>query len=489
VGSEAAPKLVADFASGTQKVLALLSWKCVPAGTTLAVDVYQNGNPVLQAQEHVVRQASRTDPDVEVPMVGHVFPLEWSDGAWPNGTYLATVSFDGTVDEYAGFSVGGGNGQLTWKGETDLGAIPYKAASDVLVVTNTAVLRNRLGSQTDSVLAAARRIGVLFDLAKFQVQAGDPDAAAAAIKPYLKGYGYVLILGNDDVVPYFQLKNPLSDEQVYDGVVDVPSDDPYTDLDQDAYGLPDLPTARLPSSDDAELLLTQLGDLTTPDGGAFVLLNEQREREGQAVIDAIHAGGRNVDYDYSPPLTPSQFNDRSGHDRYLYALIHGSARKTDTWWANVQSWTGPDGVGAAEEWFVDESAQEPAITLTGNPGNLGLVQVGACYGAYTLPVKGQAKTAENSLALLYLKSGARAFIADTHLSYSAQQVGGIPLGRTGFEVAFWQAINAGKAPIDAFFEAKQRIAAAAETFRKQEYVYDWLLNMKTIHYMVYLGRP
>ena len=55
-----------------------------------------------------------------------------------------------------------------------------------------------------------------------------------------------------------------------------------------------------------------------------------------------------------------------------------------------------------------------------NPTSRGVVQIGACYGAWTLdtiqePVH---KTADNNLALHYLKGGSRAYIADTHLSYS-----------------------------------------------------------------------
>ena len=75
-----------------------------------------------------------------------------------------------------------------------------------------------------------------------------------------------------------------------------------------------------------------------------------------------------------------------------------------------------------------------AVSIENNPGNRGLVNIGACYGAWTLdtiqePVH---KTAENNLALHYLKSGARAFVADTHLSYTVlQDADEIPRGGRG----------------------------------------------------------
>jgi hypothetical protein len=486
-----APALSDDFPTGTRQILGLLSWACVPEGTALSVQVFRDKELVLTAPEHTVRVASRTDATAEVPLVGHVFTLGWNDpSGWPDGDYLVTVAFGGTVDEYASFSVGRTAG-LTWPGADDTGPIPYKAASDVLILTNTAVLRENLGTaDTERVVQAAKRVGVVFDLADRGVVRGDARAAADAIRPELSRYRYLLILGNDDAVPFFQLPNPIADEKVYDGIVDVASDDPYTDLDADTYGVPDLPTARIPSSDDVDLLLRQLGDQTLPDGHGFVLLNQQRQREGQAIIDAINAGGRKVDVRYAPPVGPTEFNLQSGSNRYVYALIHGSGRKTDTWWANVQLWTSPQGPPDDQEWIVDGTFQDAAIELADNPGSAGLVQVGACYGAYTIPVGGVAKTAENSLALMYLKSGARAFIADTHLSYSAQQLDdGILRGRTGFEVAFWEAMNKGNAPIDAFFEAKQRIAqATAALYAKGEVSYGQV-DEKTIHYMVYLGRP
>ncbi len=69
-----------------------------------------------------------------------------------------------------------------------------------------------------------------------------------------KPYKYLLILGNDDAVPYFRVENPLADSEAA-ALADwelphdwVATDNFYTDLDADHYGVPDLPIARIPSS-------------------------------------------------------------------------------------------------------------------------------------------------------------------------------------------------------------------------------------------------
>jgi hypothetical protein len=121
-----------------------------------------------------------------------------------------------------------------------------------------------------------------------------------------------------------------------------------------------------------------------------------------------------------------------------------------------------------------------------------VVQVGACYGAWTLDTVQEPvhKTAANNLALHYLKGGTRAYIADTHLSYSTVMgPGDTPRGRTGFEFLFWQGIGKGMAPIDAFQAAKVGIAKAIDTLVAAGEIDAAKTNLKTLHYMVYLGRP
>jgi hypothetical protein len=274
----------------------------------------------------------------------------------------------------------------------------------------------------------------------------------------------------------------------------VATDNLYTDLDADPYGIPDLPIARIPSSDDADLLLTQLGEIVPPDGGAFALVNQERKSQAGIVLGEI-ADSVQVRLQYAPPVDAQSFanNADAENARYLYVLLHGIGVLTNAWSANTVTWQ-PSSTDDPlnNEWILSESYQQDAVTAETDPTSRGIVQIGACYGAWTMDTKQEPvhKTAANNLALHYLKGGSRAYIADTHLSYSTLMgPADAPRGRTGFELLFWRAIGQGMAPIDAFQAAKVGIAQAIDVLVKDGDIDSAKVNLKTLHYMVYLGRP
>ena len=481
------------FPVGTQQILALVAWNDADPGTELRLRLFQDDRFVVE-QVHVVRQRDNA---------GFAVPLVAPDG-FPSGLYTAEITWNGVPDELATFTVGDvpGPGVLIGGGEGS-GPMPYAPAEAVLVVSRVAALRAKLGDATTPVLAAAARIGEFHDLEADGVGRSTPESAALEVQRLLRtaDFRYLLILGNDDVMPYFHVANPLGPAEV--SILDgsglpaewVPSDDPYTDMDHDDFGVPDIATGRIPSSEDGALLLTQLGDLTPPDGHAYALVNQQRRSQAAAVIAAI-SPTIGVELNYAPPTDASRYSASSGADaRYLYVLLHGSGVDTGDWAADLKRWHALDPASPyVAEWTVESRSDEElvALSLEGNRGSHGLVNVGACYGAWTLDTvrEPQHKTADNNLALHYLKSGARAFVADTHLSYSIPQApDGAPLGRTGFERVFWRSIGEGKTIIDAFQTAKIEVAAAIPGLLAAGRGQDAAINLKTVHYMVFLGRP
>lgn len=485
------------FPEGTKAVFGLLGWNFVPAGTELKLRLFQGDRFVYEASHVVVNESGSSDGNA-----GFVFPFTSSDG-FPAGGYSVEVDYNSVPDEVVPFTIGSGAGFDAVVGSgSQSGPIPYKDPASVLVVTRASVLRRNLGSRADDVLAAAARVGDLHDLEADGVTRATADAAATEVHRLLrsKPYKYLLIIGNDDTVPYFRVDNPMAESEA-SALSDwqlpsdwVPSDNLYTDLNGDRYGTPDLPVARIPSSDDADLLLTQLGDIVPPDGGGFALVNQERKTQAGLVLNAIGSMAQ-VRLEYSPPTEASQFgtDPDAQNARYLYVLLHGSGVTTDAWAANTVAWQPSDTQNPLDaEWQVSESSQVDAVTTASNPGSHGVVQIGACYGAWTLdtvqaPIH---KTADNDLALHYLKSGTRAFIADTHLSYSTVMgPTDTPRGRTGFELLFWRGIAQGLAPIDAFQSAKLGIAQAIDTLVAAGDIDAAKVNLKTLHYMVYLGRP
>jgi hypothetical protein len=377
----------------------------------------------------------------------------------------------------------------------------YADPAQVLVVTRERILREKLGANADAVLVAAARVGDVRDLEADGVDRSTPEAAGEEVHRLLDGrYRYLLILGNDDAVPFFHLPNPLESEEAA-GLEGTrlpadwyPSDDPYVDLDGDEFGVPDLAVARIPSSEDAELLLTQLGELLPPDGHAYALINQERRTQAVPVVSAINSKIA-VQLDYAPPTDTGAFAaGPAGDARYLYVLLHGIGVATDSWSANLETWSPQDPADRyVGEWRVDTArAHLDAVSIVNNPGSRGLVNIGACYGAWTLDtvLEPQHKTADNNLALHYLKSGARAFVADTHISWTVlQDELDIPLGRTGFERVFWRSIGEGMTAIDAFHQAKLELGASIHTLVAQGEAQDAALNLKSLHYMIYLGRP
>jgi hypothetical protein len=486
-----------QFASGSQTIFGLLGWQYVTAGTELKLRLFQGDRFIYETAHTVVHESGAQGAGA-----GYIYTFHTSAG-FPDGNYTVEVDYNGVPDEVVPFTVGGGDLYDAVIGSgTQSGPIPYASPSDVLIVTRESVLRQNLGSRTDEVLAAARRVGDLHDLEADGVTRSTSDETVAETQRLLKAgnYKYLLILGNDDTVPYVHLKNPLADSEAAD-LADwelpadwVPSDNFYTDLDGDKYGTPDLPIARIPSSDDADLLLTQLSDIVPPDGSGFALINQERKSQAGIVLNAI-SSMTSVQLEYSPPTQGAAFgqNTVAANSRYLYVLLHGIGVATNLWASNTVAWVpGSQSDPLGTEWTVTDSSQVEGVTVESNPTSHGVVQIGACYGAWTLDTTQapQHKTADNDLALHYLKSGTRAYVADTHLSYSVPLgPNDTPSGRTGFELLFWKAIAGGATPIDAFQAAKVGTAKAIDTLIAAGDIDSAKITLKTLHYMVYLGRP
>jgi hypothetical protein len=497
------------FVEGVPRVLTLVGWDFVPAGTELRVRVYNGTRLVYDDTRTVTREQTG----------GFVFNYQ-PDGGVPAGTYAAQLDYNGVPDEVAAFTVLPPGGQPVAAGSPGAagsspapsgtaavprspilsGPVPYARPADVLVVTRASVLRSRLGTRADAVLAAAARVGTVRDLEADGVTRDTPETAIPEVHRLLLAgsYRYLLILGNDDAVPFAHLPNPVADEEreildSWELPVDwVPSDNPYTDLDGDDWGIPDIAVARIPSSDDADLLLTQLGENVPPEGGAFALINQKRRTIAAAILGTID-DSMSVDARYAPPTSPDEIaSTTAGRARFTYVLLHGIGVTTDEWATDIVAWSPEDLSDLTGQWVVKSGGEATAITVGQAGVHGGIVEVGACYGGWTLDTieAPTHKTAANSLALAYLRSGTRAFIADTHISYSALiGADGTPVARTGFELLFWRALLAGASPIDAFQTAKVGIGHAIDSALAAGDTDSAVLDFKTLEIMIYLGRP
>jgi hypothetical protein len=504
------------FKAGTPTIVVLIAWDLIEVGASLDVKLFAEDR--LVAEQAVT--PSRPSPGHPRADQDGGFAIPFSmDGGFAAGQYSAELDYDGLPEQVASFVVNDtgdgaplpGNLDSSPGGTSaDLGPMPYADPAGVLVVTRSSALRLHMGDHADAVLAAAARVGTLHDLDADFGANGLPlpaGAAIAAVRAALQAGSYqdVLILGGNDTVPFGRIPLPdsvnfgdeFSDEQVPGDYVI--SDDPYTDLDADALGMPDLPVARIPTSDDADLMLTQLGDIPSPPTGAFAIVNEVRRTLADGPLDIINSVTPVTLY-YSPPTLAAQLpQTNEAQARFVYVLLHGDATLTDTWWGELQQWIPLDATDPLTEYTHQEQNYSKGVTVpvAGAPG--AFVDVGACFGAYTLDtVYGDThKTDANSLALKFLASGSRAFVADTYVSISTNSdPGGTIEARTGFEVLLWQAVQTGMTPIDAFFAAKTelgQIAARQYADANGDGRPDSPLigdeNFLTVHEMAYYGRP
>ena len=194
------------FPVGTTVIMAMLGWQRVQPGTELGIKLY--------LEDRFMGKSSRT---VQNPTnAGFVVPFSAEQG-FPAGNYKAEVTYNGLPDEIATFTVtdaGTTPPPSATPGGPDLGPVDYPAPTDVLVVTRSSVLRAKMGAAADQVLAAAATVGTVQDL-DTQLGTGptvDPATSVTAVKSLLAGrqYRYLLILGNDDAVPFARLVNPLA---------------------------------------------------------------------------------------------------------------------------------------------------------------------------------------------------------------------------------------------------------------------------------------
>jgi hypothetical protein len=265
---------------------------------------------------------------------------------------------------------------------------------------------------------------------------------------------FVLIVGDPDVVPMGIVPNPTDDGDV------VFTDDIYGDNDHDALGMLDIPVARIPDGQSLELLMAQLSPSSVPDGGDFTLANSKRPHAGGVATQVFGADRVLL---WSLPTRHEEVQTSQVDVRHSYFMLHGGSWDTTVWWGEEEIYP--------EAFTVAEASSE------------GIVLSGACYGSYTF-----SRTPENSITLSFLRSGARAFVGSTGITYSPLWPSGP--GATGpmrhdalFHEAFLSAAASGDAPLAAFMEAKQTMADMCKRADSTP------AELKMLHEYIYFGKP
>jgi hypothetical protein len=197
---------------------------------------------------------------------------------------------------------------------------------------------------------------------------------------------FLLLLGGDEVVPFFRLQNPCAD-----GDDSVLSDNPYASRDDDFF-IPERVCARIPDNKDANFIIKQLQKSCRVKQGAFGYTARVWQK---ASADVYRLIGQTKDLKSSPPLNSETFKPSWLQDKdFLYFNLHGSK--------------------ISANWYGQDQAEYPVAL---NPENIhgatGLVASEACYGAYII-----GKSHQSALSLKFLsEDDIYCFCGSTTIAY------------------------------------------------------------------------
>jgi beta-lactamase superfamily II metal-dependent hydrolase len=317
----------------------------------------------------------------------------------------------------------------------------------LLFVTSAPALARNMGQvESEVVLSALRASGhVLYDALPDGLTESAP--AAALVRQQLQQHREVegvVLLGGHDIVPSQvldclppEIRRALPGGNDPDEFI-VWSDDIYGDREGD--DLPEVPVSRIPDGKSADLVFAALQAGMQPHSDRSGIRNVARPFAEQ-IFDRL-PGSRTLLV--SQPTTFSNPAYDLETDR-VYFMLHGDYVDGTRFW----------GEG------IDNNVE--AVNLSNVPDGTGrIVFAGCCWGALFTDTPASSvvrnrpfgqRTADSSIALSFLKKGARAFVGCTGAHYSPVEQ---PYGYFGgpMHEAFWRRIHAGVPPAKALFEAK-----------------------------------
>lgn len=299
--------------------------------------------------------------------------------------------------------------------------------------------------------------------------------------------GSLLIIGNDEVVPFHHLPNPTDD--VDDEIL---SDNPYSNLDSN-YFVPDWPVGRIVSENgtDASLLLQQIRSMVKYHSQAKsmrmvweMIFRSFSSFLRQVNLNAIgysasvwklssYAAFRPIGdqkHVFVSPALKNKFLKQSDlvNNDLVYFNLHGMMEHGE--WYGQRDYLDPAGVDYPLALKPDD--------LLANGKSPKIVFTEACYGGYLC-----SKMENDSIGLKYLSLGVPVFIGSTSTSYGS--ISAPLIAADLFANLFWKNIREGLAAGDAFMRAK--ISLVQEMTTRQGYLDGE--DQKTLVQFVYYGDP
>lgn len=248
------------------------------------------------------------------------------------------------------------------------------------------------------------------DMSGFGVQpavgtdAGSLLLSIRSLKRAIGGIDSLLLIGGDNIIPFWQITNPVTDRSIDPDAV-VYTDNPYgTDTESlEQYLAPPLPLGRLPdfargTVDDFVNLIASATDSRKSRAirqGSTALVNAEWSDFSKGAAGALPS----IDWHLSPGYSLNQTTQADANREFLYFNLHGFDGKPD--------WQGYDSVSdrfvtAATPAGFDRQYVSGSVVFAEN-----------CYGAQV-----SGRTATNSCALKLVNEGA-AFVGATGLAFGS----------------------------------------------------------------------
>lgn len=331
-----------------------------------------------------------------------------------------------------------------------------------MVLTNLEKIRNNHPENFPKILQFLKQYGPIIDLSQEKINPSDWKAVDQVVERRFdpRKYDCLFIFGGPEVVPHGVYPNPVRQADEHDETI--LSDDCYADFNHDPAQDWEIMVVRLP--DDRGILESSNSILhrPVPKGEAlehrnFVVYGNS---EWPVSREMAQIGNpQNPRLQLSKPFTHTTFNPNFFQQNNLILSLHGSEQEGRFFWGEEPDTR--DTVVPVEALHIDQ-AVAPGAVIFSVP----------CYGASL-----SGKTSENSMALRFLRNGARCFIGSTKASYISPG--------TDRVVGLWvklikSYLDRGESPQRAFMLAKKEFAKSGITEPHQ---------YKVFREFIYLGIP
>ena len=277
--------------------------------------------------------------------------------------------------------------------------------------------------------------------------------------------GALLIVGGDDVVPFFSQRNPTADSDT-----DVPSDAPYGSLDSARCYEMQWPVGRIPGdgSNDPGLLMEQLRNIQD----YHILQYSSQKTSEKAKKDNkknAKKTGKCFGYTCAAWLTPSTVVYKTIADTSSLSVCPATTSanfplnafdSSDYGYFNLHGIKGqPNWYGQKRNDDASGGPRYPVALEIGNVTNIKntpkVVFAECCYGA-----ESQKRYEKDCMSLHMLGKATRVFIGSTTIAYGALNATLVAADLLGY--LFWKHLLSGISCGEAFRRAKKNLATEME---------------------------